>query len=403
MEIKARRIEDESCVWRKGNSFELFLNGDLFFPRMLEAINSANSFILFEMYLFESGEIAGEFIDKLCLAVKRGVHVFIFLDDFGARLLKNKDKDLLIESGAQLMFYNPLEYGKWRHNLYRNHRKLLIVDGLKAYTGGAGITDEFNPRQNKHLFWHDAMIEIHGPAVADWQQSFKKVWNESATSPLHIPFIEPSSHPCNMSGRVACSGPGHRHEIIRSLINRIRSAKKSIRLASPYFIPTWEICRALRKAARNGVDVCLLLPGPHIDHPAIRHSGRHFYHRLLQSGIRIFEYQPGFIHLKVFLCDNWVSIGSSNLDRWSFRWNLEANQEIADVRFADKIYDMFQKYFTESMEIDFSRWIKRPLRRRLGEYFWGKIMKWLDLFLHVKSFKIKRSFEKHKISRNKNR
>jgi phosphatidylserine/phosphatidylglycerophosphate/cardiolipin synthase-like enzyme len=162
------------------------------------------------------------------------------------------------------------------------------------------------------------------------------------------------------------------------LLNHIRSAERTVWLATAYFIPAWRIRRALRNAARRGVDVRLLLPGPHTDHPAIRHAGRRFYGRLLANGVRIFEYQPRFLHSKVFLCDHWVSIGSSNLDRWNLRWNLEANQEIDDSAFAGQVRAMFEADFRESIECRYAQWRKRPWSARARERLWGRV----DLWLH---------------------
>jgi len=136
--------------------------------------------------------------------------------------------------------------------------------------------------------------------------------------------------------------------------------------------------RALKQAAEQGADVRLLLPGRHTDHPAIRHAGRRFYSSLLRHGVRIFEYQPRFLHAKTLLCDQWVSIGSSNFDRWNLRWNLEANQEVDDLGFAGSVHAMFEVDLKVSVEIDKEKWKRRRWITRLREHLWGRVDMWLE-------------------------
>lgn len=372
--------------WRSGNRFELLVDGGHFFPAMLTAIKAAQHYVLLEMYLFKSGAIADEFIGALSAAAARGVQIYLLLDDFGARELHGGDRRRLLDAGIRLTFYNPLHYGKLRRNLWRDHRKLLLVDGNVAYTGGAGITDDFSPAVPLH--WHDVMIAVRGPCVADWQQSFEQVWNitqgherdapvvpESPGSERAAPRpLPPSSH---SAGRVTLNEP-IRMEIKRSLLTRLRGAERRIWIASAYFIPSWKIRRALYQAARQGCDVRLLLPGPHTDHPGVRHAGRRYYTKLLAAGVRIFEYQPRFLHAKILLCDTWLSIGSSNIDRWNFSWNLEANQEVEDHGLAEQVAALFEADFTQSREVLAGEWRQRPWYRRILERFWGIIELWLE-------------------------
>jgi phosphatidylserine/phosphatidylglycerophosphate/cardiolipin synthase-like enzyme len=365
--------------WREGNRFELLIDGERFFPAMLHAIHNARSHILLEFYLFESGQTATRFIDALVDAATRGIRVYLLLDDFGARGLGRHDRHRLTRSGVELNFYNPLRYGRLRRNLLRDHRKLLVVDGHTAFTGGAGITDEFDTR-DKPQGWHEVMLAICGPAVHDWQDMFLRSWNKQGHASLTLKL--PAETPCHGSrpGRVTINAPS-RMEIKRSLIKRLRGAERRIWLATAYFIPSWKIRRLLRRAADNGIDVRLLLPGPHTDHPAVRHAGRRFYASLLRHGVRIYEYQPRFLHAKMILCDEWVSIGSSNIDRWNLRWNLEANQELLDQDIASQVSHLFGQDFGQSQELDYRRWHMRPWHLRLLEWFWGKIDRWSERIL----------------------
>lgn len=364
--------------WREGNRFELLIDGERFFPAMLQAIREAHSHVLLELYLFESGAIATRFINALVATASRGVQVCLLLDDFGARLLHHADRRRLEQSGVAISYYNPLHYGSLRRNLLRDHRKLLVVDGHTAFTGGAGITDEFDTAHNPRA-WHEVMLRITGPVVADWQELFAQNWNYWSEVPLSLtlPPYQDAPTPGSRRGRVAFNAPT-RADIKRSLIKHLRSAEHRIWLATAYFIPSRKIRRLLRRAARHGVDVRLLLPGPHTDHPAVRHAGRRFYGRLLRNGVRIYEYQPRFLHAKVLLCDDWITIGSSNIDRWNLRWNLEANQELSDPDLARELMAMFEEDFTHSHELKCESWYRRPWHRRLLEWFWGGVDLWVE-------------------------
>lgn len=359
--------------WRQGNCYRLLVDGDRFFPAMLESIEAARQYVLLEMYLVASGQVADRFITALTNAVSRGVRVCVLFDGFGALDLDSKDRQRFEEGGVELTIYNPLRLGRWQRNLFRDHRKLLLVDGEVAFTGGAGITDEFDPVVHPEQFWHEAMLKISGPVVADWQTLFVEVWNRWSERRLQLPpsSLTPAGKRESWRGRVVAqrSFPG-RSEVMRSHVSRIRGARQRVWLATAYFVPPWKLRRALRHAAGKGADVRLLLPGPRTDHPAVRHVSRRHYEGLLRLGVRIYEYQPRFLHAKVFLCDDWVSIGSSNLDRWNYHWNLEANQELVDPNVAEQVTELFLADFAHSREVDYQRWRQRSWRRRLQERIW---------------------------------
>lgn len=364
--------------WREGNQFELLVDGARFFPAMLEAIHSSKQFLLLEMYLFESGKIASRFIEALVKAEQRGVAVYVLLDDFGARGLWKKDRVRLLQAGIHLSFYNPLRYGELRRNLFRDHRKLLISDYHVAFVGGVGITDEFDSQTIGKTAWHEVMIKITGANVLDWCEVFKSTWDQWIDQPLELPAQEGASEVGSQAGHVAVSGKFGSPEIQRSFVKRIHTAERRVWMATAYFVPSWKLRRALRYAARHNVDVRLLLPGAHTDHPGVRHAGRRYYGRLLRAGVRIFEYQPRFLHAKVLLCDNWISIGSSNVDRWNLRWNLEGNQEVEDSDFADDVRVLLEKDFVQSEEFVFEHWMRRPWYARFQEWFYGNVDMWLE-------------------------
>jgi phosphatidylserine/phosphatidylglycerophosphate/cardiolipin synthase-like enzyme len=370
--------------WRDKNSFRLLVDGNRFYPSMLHSIDSANLYIYLEIYLFESGNTASRFIDCLVKAANRGVAVYLLLDDYGARGLLPKDKRRLTDNGIRLSLYNPFHYGHFRRNLFRDHRKILVVDGKVAFTGGAGITDEFDPEQLPRLYWHETMIEIHGENIKDWETVFIENWNLWSKEKLQLTentsIHDTETLTYNQAGRVVLSRATPHSEIVRSFIKHIRNAEQHVWLVTAYFVPSWKLRRALRHTARRGVDVRLMLPGPHTDHEWVRHMGRRYYERLLRSGIRIFEYQPRFLHAKILLCDHWVSTGSSNVDRWNFIWNLEANQEVDDSEFTRQVMKQLESDFSDCREIDYEQWRQRPRSRRIREWFWGKVFRLLSWF-----------------------
>lgn len=367
---------------REGNRFELLIDGERFFPRMLACIANAKHFILLEQYMFESGAVAKRFIAALMQAEKRGVPVNLLLDDYGSRGLEKQDRDNLIAGGINLIFYNPVRFSRIYHSLFRDHRKVLIVDGETAFVGGAGIADEFAPAWQDtpptRPDWHDVMVQIQGPIVTDWVQVFAESWRRSTKKSLLIPERKTADKTGHQSGQVVIASALGRQEITRALINAIRKSTQHIWITTPYFVTTWKLRRNLRRAAKHGIDVRLLLPGEHSDHPWISHAGRRFYNRLLRHKVRIFEYQPRFTHSKIQLCDNWVSIGSSNLDRWNQRWSLDANQIIEDANFAKTVRELFTTNFKDSKEITLQQWQQRPWRQRLKEWWSSRIVALLE-------------------------
>jgi len=345
---------------------------------MLESIHTAQSQILLEMYLVESGSLLDQFIAALAEAVQRGVQVFALFDGYGARGLIAADRERLIHAGIYLATYNPIRFGKIRGNLLRDHRKLLVVDAKQAFVGGMGLTDAFDATVNPQSFWHDVAVRIDGPVAMDWHVVFYRNWRHWAKQPLPPVSVEMAEMSAGQAGRVAGGRRFGALSIHRFFLKRVRNAERHVWMMTAYFVPSRSLLRALRNAARRDVDVRLILPGSKTDHPAVRYAGQQYYYSLLRAGVRIFEYQPRFLHAKVLMCDDWVSLGSSNVDSWNLRWNLEANQEIENSDFASRTHELFVADFIESEECLLKTWQMRPRYRRVLEWFWGKVARWLE-------------------------
>jgi cardiolipin synthase len=368
--------------WRANNRFTLLVDAQHFFPAMLTAIDSAVHFILFEQYLVKSGEVLDQFIDRLLQAKARGVQIYVLLDDYGSSEVSRSDYQRLTQAGIEVVYYNPLSWRSLYRSLRRDHRKLLVVDNRIAFVGGAGISDTYAEGDRQRMNWHDVMLQIEGENVEDWIQSFMYVWERSTE---RMPVIADYSRAIigQQTGRVHLSRGLLRNDIVRSVIAHIYKSSHRVWLTTPYFVTNHKLRRALRRAAHNRVDVRLLLPGPISDHPWISHAGRRYYHKLLQSGVKIFEYQPRFVHAKVVLCDDWVSIGSSNLDRWNQRWNLDANQAVLDGQFSQVVATMFEDDFAQSRLITHEDWEQRPLWQRIKERYFGFYVSLLQWFNYV--------------------
>lgn len=366
--------------WKAANRFELLVDGPAFMPAMLADIDAAEDLVLLELYLVEDGRCTAALLDALCRAGRRGVVVCCLFDGFGSLGFGRVSREQLAAAGVQLRHYNPLRWRRGLRNLYRDHRKLLVVDERCAYVGGTGATDQFwTPGPGD--YWHEVMVRNEGPLVAHWRLLFEHQWlaceDRSPWKPRHAQGLAhlPPSPPAGLGmGRVAYADSSQHLDIVQSLLRSIGRARSRVWLATPYFLPSRKVRRFLMRAAARGVEVRLLLTGRNTDHPPVRFAGQRYYPRLLRAGVRIFEYQPRFLHLKMVLVDDWVSVGSCNFDHWNLRFNLEANLEALDAQLTTEVAESFITDFQQSREITLEDWQHRPLLKRIQQRLWG----WLD-------------------------
>ena len=366
--------------WRAGNRFALLVDGPQFYPRMLAAIAAATAHIELELYLLEDGECSRQLFAALAQAAQRGVQVRCLFDAFGSRGLSPAAIAPLQQAGVSLRWYNPLRSRLHLSSFYRDHRKLLIVDGHSAWVGGCGATDDFWQPGSAESAWHELMVEQQGPLVADWQLLFDYQWQDCEGSCLWQPRAMPvqgrlPARPGERAGfgRLAYADARQHRDILQALLLQIRRARQRIWLATPYFLPLHKVRRALCQAARRGVDVRLLLTGRVTDSPPIRYAGQRYYRRLLRNGVHIFEYQPRFLHLKAVLVDDWCSIGSCNFDRWTLHFDLEANVESGDPQLIAELTAVFQQDFAQSHEVSWESWLARPWWQRAYEHLWASL------------------------------
>lgn len=359
--------------WSGGNRVELLVEGEQFIPHMLQAIKEARQLLLLEFYMVSSGNVADLFIEALIKAARRGVKVCWLIDDFGGRQFHQQDRELLAKAGIEVRLYNPLRLTKLTRNLARDHRKLMIIDQKLGYIGGTGISDEYmreKPAEGA-LAWHDIMLGVEGAVVSDMVRLFARQW---CLCGGEIPFnvISPNyTRVGDAMSRVTEAQGVRLQQIKHSFVQHINHATDRVWLATAYFLPVFSVRRSLRQAAERGVDVRLIVSSLNTDHPWVCHASKRYYQRLLKAGVKIYEYQPAFLHAKLGLCDSWVSAGSCNLDHWNLRWNLEANLEVVEPSLASAVEMLLRSDMEESKEVVYEQWRSRPWYQKLREAGWS--------------------------------
>lgn len=379
--------------WHQHCEFELLVDGTRYFPRIIQAIEEARECIDIEMYLVISGKATDRIIQALVEAAGRGVTIRCLFDGTGSMECKNSDKDRLRDAGITLRHYNPVTLRSGILNLHRNHRKLLIFDNSTVFVGGTGFTDKFciaDPDTGETR-WHEQMLIVQGPVVEDWRDMFEYSWQHADKPHRGLSRLIPRRGstpgwpaPGDGQGRVSYSDSRFNKELVKSLLVSIRKAESRIWIATPYFLPSWPLRRALICAARRGVDVRLQLGGRHIDLPFVRYAGQRYYTRLLRAGVRILEYEPRFAHLKTVLIDQWVSLGSCNFDHWTLHWNQEANQNAMDGPLAEAVKESFETDFAQCKEWTLEGWRELPWRHRLKIWLWGSLNRLVMMGFDIK-------------------
>ena len=358
-----------------GNEVGTLRNGDEIFPAMLRAIHSARRSIDFETYIYWKGNVGRQFAEALAERARAHVAVHVILDWQGTRKLDHASVPLMKGAGVEIAEYNPLRpyqpnfwYRPFRIN-NRTHRKLLIVDGKIGFTGGVGIADEWDGHAQDPKHWRDNHYRVEGPAVAELQAAFLDNWLRTNGSVLHgNDYFPPLSAAGSYKAQTFKSSSKAGSESVRLMyLMSISSATKSVRLANAYFVPDQRAIDTFLEAAHRGVNIEIIVPGRHIDRQTVRQASHATWPKLLEAGIRIYEYQPTMFHCKYMIVDGlWVSVGSSNFDARSFRLNAEANLNVLDARFAVEQTRIFEQDKAQSKEITLEMLKHQPI--------WDKVL-----------------------------
>jgi len=352
------------------------------FQTIFDALNSAEKFICLQFYIFRNDE-TGMALSKLLKRKSReGVKVYLLYDHFGSLgTPRSFWKDMRL-AGIQIRASHPFKWTAPFHYVHRDHRKLMVIDSRKAFTGGLNIANEYSGfhLRRRSRGWRDTGILVEGPVVNELFDTFKKSWTTWGGE--KIPFqgtLEDVQNKIPRNGIPALpifvySGKGRKR--MRNLFRySIDHAQTSILLTTAYFTPSRRLIEKLEAAVKRGVKVRLLVPGKS-DVPAASYAGRAFFSRLLKSGIEIYTYLGEMLHAKTYLFDQrWSIIGSTNLDYQSFRYNDEGNIGILDLSLGSKMSEIFEEDLRNSAQIDEKAWHQRPFLEKIKEHFFALFRK----------------------------
>jgi cardiolipin synthase A/B len=354
-----------------GSSLTVLTNGEQFYRAELEAIGKATRSINMEAYIFQRGQVAERFLHALVERARAGVKVNLVLDGIGSFSSTRRYFRELVQAGGKVEFYHPFSWRSVAAVNNRTHRELLIVDGQVGFIGGAGVADHWLTGIKGRRPWRDTVIQVQGDIISNLQATFAENWLESCGEVIFgEEYFPPLRKVGNAKAMVVNSAPSaggstRARILFQSLVS---AAAVSIRIASPYFLPDSSMLKELVRAARRGVDIKVIVPGRKSDHGLTRSSSRRLYGKLLQAGVRIYEYEPAMIHAKVLIIDElWSVTGSTNFDNRSFGLNDEVNLAACDGSVAAQLSKDFLADIAASREITFADWKRRPLPERLHE------------------------------------
>lgn len=357
------------------NETTLLINGEEKFPLLLQALRSAKHHIHMEYYIFEEDVIGREVMDILRAKAKEGVEVRFIYDDFGSSDINNRFLRQMRDAGIEAYPFYRVRLLANRLN-YRNHRKIVVVDGHTGFVGGINIADRYinDPHYRKAHpewpFWRDTHLCIKGNSVHTLQFLFMGDWNFCAEQDM--PITQEYFPDIPVTGQdlvqIAASGPdSERSSIMLSYLAAINQAEKSVYITTPYFIPNDSILHALQQAALSGRDVRMMVP--HVSDSKLVNTGSEsFYEDLLTCGVRIFRYNKGFVHAKTMVVDENLSVvGTANMDIRSFDFNFEVNAFVYSKEINWKLTETFLQDCLYCTELTAEEWLARGRWKRLGE------------------------------------
>lgn len=358
-----------------GNHATLLINATRTYRAMIEAIDAATDHIHVEFYIIQPDEAGKRLRDRLARRAAEGIKVRVLVDGVGSYSLPNDFWDTLTDLGGEAHVFNPVSIfrGRFRRRRdrvdFRNHRKIIICDGQVGFTGGINVGREYLGLDPEMGRWRDTHIQINGPAVLSLQTAFAEDWFAACNEVIDDARYFPDPIECEPDEviQIIDSGPDRTWSPVAQMFAHAMSLSQDrIWLTSPYFVPSQIIESTLVTAALRGVDVRLLLPGK-ADQLIVNLAAKSYYRRLIEAGVRIFEYERGFIHAKTMLVDEWVStVGSTNMDMRSFHLNFELNAFIFGPRFAGEMAEEFLADLQETKEVTAEHLAKINVFRRLS-------------------------------------
>lgn len=386
-DMKALAVLEEAATGLPliaGNKVTLLFDGPATMKEMMATASAAKTSINLETYIFDQDPIGLQFADVLIEKRKQGLTVNVLYDSVGTLATPKEFFDRMKSAGINMLAFNPVNpaarVGKWELN-NRDHRKLMVVDGKVAFTGGINISNTYanssffrsrrtpDNTDSSKVGWRDTHVKVEGPAVASLQWSFVNNWVHQEAGELpeadYFPALAPVG---DKIMRVLATEPDRPSEIYKAFMLAIQESKSSVHITSAYFVPDRQFVEALSAAAKRGVDVRLVLPGV-TDHGLVFHAGRAFYDELLASGVKIHNLKVAILHAKTAVIDGtWSTVGSANIDRRSFLHNYELNVVVVDPAFGRDMESAFSEDLRDSKEITLDEWRQRPWSDRVKEF-----------------------------------
>ena len=362
----------DSKIHRHGR-VEVLTNGEVFYEAELDAIRRARHSVNIEAYIFQKGEVTREFVEALTERARSGVKVRIVLDAVGSFATWESYFAELRAAGGRVCWYHPLRWYTVARFNNRTHREIVVVDGRVAFVGGAGFADHWRKGDERNPRWRDTMVRVEGEAVTSIQAGFIENWLEASGEILTgREFFPPNEVEDPLEAIVVDSSPSTggstRARILYQTL--LASARKSLQITTPYFLPDRSARAEMVRAVRErGVELKIIVPGGHSDHLLTRRSSRRLFGDLLQAGAKIYEYEPAMIHAKTMIVDGaWSVVGSTNFDNRSFGLNDEINLAARDKKLAARLAEDFATDLAESREVTYEEWRRRSIFERMHEW-----------------------------------
>ena len=353
-----------------GNKIDVLLNGDEIFPAKLEAIRSARKTITYAQYVFEEGAPAADTAQALAERCREGVKVHVLIDAVGSLQMPSQYRDTLTEAGCEVASYRPLTPWTFDRANYRNHRRILVVDGRVGITGGSGTSGKWSGNGRQDGQWRDTDMRVEGPVAGQLHGAFAENWLEATGVALGGPdyFPRPIEAKGDVESHIVRSSPvGGSVEMYTMFLLAMAAARRTIYITNPYFVPDDKMIETLIQARQRDVRVVLLLPGA-IDHNLVREASRSQFGRLFKAGIKVYEYRAALLHSKTMVIDSvWATVGSTNLDRRSFELNEELNLVVYGADIARRLERVFVDDLEQSREVTYEQWKNRGIKGRILE------------------------------------
>jgi len=357
-----------------GSPPEVIVDGDAFLRRLLTDIDGAKSSICMMNYIWSDGRFSDAVLAHLEQKAAKGVAVYVLLDAYGSIKAPDGKFDELKDKGGKVATFHSLMPLPWTmmRDVRRNHRRAMTVDGRIGYTGGVAVDDKWLGQARNPEEWHDLMFRFTGSAASRIQGSFSEIWMATTGELLFGPrfgSVESTASEKTPYLTLSTTPSPDLFEGESFFLMSLWSARYSIHVENPYFLPDASIRQALIDKARAGVDVTLLLPGKHTDEKSVRWAGQRIYDDLLVAGVKIFEYQPTFSHAKLMVEDGqWSVIGSANWDNRSRKINDEVIVGMTDPGLASRLEEIFRSDLGRSRKITLQEWRRRGPVQRVLEY-----------------------------------